>query len=133
MSNNTNYFATGILGLGGWIERGLIAAYFGRVFIMAMGFMWLEFLLAMNLDLDEVFNTLHLFTGKVVEGGAETLQTVGWVLFLAFVLHYLAFFAIGWNGFKKSLNGDEVAKNIFEDLNTTIIPSPEREGAHDVQ
>jgi len=118
---NIPYFGESILAMGGWINRGQTIFYLGRVCLMGAGAIALEYLMAFSFDGSEIFSATHLFTGKVVDAGPETLTKVLWVLFFAWLVHVVAFFAIGWKKHKKSLDGDEVALSLFEDINHTIV------------
>ena len=121
MSVAKNYFGTSILGLGGLIDKGQTMFYLGRVSLMSIGAMTLEYMMAMSFDGSEIFSSVNLFTGKVMEAGPQTLTKVLWVLFAVFLLHFAAFFMMGWKKHKKTRDGDDVARSLFEDVNVTII------------
>lgn len=116
-----SYFGVSLLGMGGMIDKGQTLFFVGRVCLMALGAMTLEYLMSMGFDGSKIVSAAHLFTGKLIEGGPETLSKVLWVLFAAWLIHAAAFFAIGWKKHKKTLDGDDVAKSLFEDINVTVI------------
>lgn len=115
------YFGTSILIMGSWFDRAQILGYFARVGLMSAGFMCFAFLLTVGMDLGEAFGVINQFSQKVVEGGDKSVINVGWVLFGAFGVHYIAFFMIGWKKFKTTIDGDSVASDLFDDMNKSII------------
>jgi len=117
MSDDTAYAGLSILTMGDWIEKAQRVGYVGRVGLMALGFMVIEFLIAMNMDADEIFGAINMFSGKVLDGG-EGVESKVFAIFLAFfVCHAFAFFILGWKKFKKTLDGDLVARELFDDVN----------------
>ena len=121
MNINLEYFGMGILGMGKWISRAQFLGYVGRVALMSIGLMVFVFGLSMNFDIHKMFEVTHLFTGKVMDAGASAPTRVLMVFLGFFAICFIAFFIMGWKKFKKTVNGDEVAMDLFEDINTTVI------------
>jgi len=117
MSDDKAYAGMSILTMGGWIEKAQMAGYVGRVGLMALGFMVIEFLIAMNMDADEIFGTINMFSAKVMAGGDGVESKVIGIFLAFFIFHAFAFFILGWKKFKKTLDGDLVARELFDDVN----------------
>jgi len=129
MTGDLNYFGLTILGMGQWFNRAQWVGYFGRCALMSFGLMTLLFGLSMGFDLMKMFEVSHLFTAKVIESGEAAAFRVFWVLAGLFLLCFIAFFVMGFKKFKNTLNGDEVAMDLFEDINVSLKDKEGQDGA----
>lgn len=123
--SDQRYFGMSILAMGRWVEKGQTLFYFGRVGLMATGALTLEFFGFLGFNPSKIFNALNIFSGNVLESPAGTMSKVVMVLAVAFIIHYIALFMIGWEKHKRMRDGDDVVLSIFEDINTTVLQEKE--------
>jgi len=120
------YFGYSILGFSSWIDRAQIFGYFVRTSLVAAGLVLFEFILCMGMSMTELVNVTNIFTNKIIESGDGTTTKIGWIFAVIWGLHFLACFSIGWKKFKKTIDGDVVALELFQDINADKIKNDER-------
>jgi len=120
------YFGTTLLGLGRYFNALQIMGYFIRTGLVAIGLIVVELLIVFGLNVAELINAVNIFTGKIISTPGSLAPFLG-IVGGYYIVHYIPCFMMGYKKFRQQLDGDKVARDLFENVNHVII----REESHE--
>lgn len=119
--SDKEYFSPGILAMGDGFERAMWIAFFVRNALMAMGLLVFLFAMSMGFSPTEMIDVVYMFTARLREVGPEAISKFAWIIMGAWGFCFLTTLLIGWKGFQKNVDGNQVAMDLFDDLNHVIV------------
>lgn len=111
-----------ILAMGRYISWVLIIGFLGRVALTALGLMSFQLLLYLGLEPREMFKTLNIVSGDIMDAGEAAHMKLVWLFLGVFAVHFALVFGVSYKSFFKNLDGDEVARDMFIEVNDAFVP-----------